>query len=146
MDVEKKIRTCARCVPRKTLPEKSAPFVNIQATRPMELVCMEYLSLEPDSHNTKGILVITDHFTKNAVAIPISDRRATTVAKCVWEQYLVHYRFPERLLSAQGTDFESQVIQELCALAGIRKVHTSPYHPRGNLVKRLNRTLLIKYL
>uniref|UniRef100_A0A669EDN0 Gypsy retrotransposon integrase-like protein 1 n=2 Tax=Oreochromis niloticus TaxID=8128 RepID=A0A669EDN0_ORENI len=141
-DVERKIKSCGRCVRRKTLPERAAPLVSIQTTRPMELVCMDYLSLEPDSHNTKDILVITDHFTKYAVAMPTKDQKATTVAKCLWEQFLVHYGFPERLLSDQGRDFESQLIKELCALAGITKVRTSPYHPRGNPVERFNRTLL----
>ena len=141
-DVEKKIKSCGRCVRRKTQPERSAPLVNIHTTRPMELVCIDYLSIEPDSHNTKDVLVITDHFTKYAVAIPTKDQKATTVAKTLWEQFFVHYGFPERLLSDQGRDFESQLIKELCALAGITKVRTTPYHPRGNPVERFNRTLL----
>lgn len=141
-DVERKVKTCERCVRRKTQPDKAAPLVNIQTTRPMELVCMDFLSLEPDSHNTKDILVITDHFTKYAVAIPTRDQKASTVAKTLWEHFLGHYGFPERLHSDQGRDFESHTIKELCALAGIRKVRTSPYHPRGNPVERYNRTLL----
>ena len=72
--------------------------------------------LGPDSSNTKDILVITDHYTKYAVAIPTKDQKATTVAKSLWEQFLVHYGFPERLLSDQGRDFESQLIRELCTL------------------------------
>uniref|UniRef100_A0A8P4KGF2 Gypsy retrotransposon integrase-like protein 1 n=1 Tax=Dicentrarchus labrax TaxID=13489 RepID=A0A8P4KGF2_DICLA len=141
-DVERKVKTCERCVRRKAPPDKAAPLVNIQTTRPMELVCMDFLSLEPDSKNTKDILVITDHFTKYAVAMPTRDQKASTVAKCLWEHFLVHYGFPERLHSDQGRDFESHTIRELCSLLGIRKVRTSPYHPRGNPVERYNRTLL----
>lgn len=141
-DVEDKIKSCRRCIRRKTPPEKTAPLVTIQTTRPMELVCIDYLSLEPGSRNTKDVLVITDHFTKYTVAIPTKDQKATTVANSLWEQFLIHYGFPERILSDQGRDFESQHIHELCALAGIKKVRTSPYHPRGNPVERFNRTLL----
>ena len=46
-DFERKIKTCSRCVRHKTPPEKAAPLVNIQVTRPLELVCMDYLSVEP---------------------------------------------------------------------------------------------------
>lgn len=141
-EVEHKVKTCNRCVRRKALPQKAAPLVNIQATRPLELVCMDFLSLEPDKSNTRDILVITDYFTKYAVAIPTANQKAKTVAKSLWEQFIVHYGFPERLHSDQGPDFESHTIKELCAIAGIQKVRTTPYHPRGNPVERFNRTLL----
>lgn len=127
VDLESKIKTCGRRVRRKTPPEKSAPLVNIQTARHMELVCTDYLSLEPDSHNTKDILVITDHFTKYAVALPTKDQKATTVAKSLWEHYFVHYGFPERILSDQGRDFESELIKELspkCAPVPITRGET----------------------
>lgn len=76
MDVGNKVKTCNRCVCRKTLPERAAPLVNIQVTRPLELVCMDFLSLEPDRSNTKDILVITDFFTRYAVAIPTPNQKA----------------------------------------------------------------------
>lgn len=56
--VEQKIKTCDHCVRRKALPEKAAPLVNIKTTRPLELVCMDFPSIEPDSSNTKDILVL----------------------------------------------------------------------------------------
>lgn len=141
-EVEMKIKTCDRCVRRKVPQEKAAPLVNITATRPLELVCMDFLSIEPDSSNTKDILVITDHFTKYAIAIPTANQKARTVAKCLWDHVIVHYGIPEKLHSDQGPDFESRTIKELCELAGIQKIRTTPYHPRGNPVERFNRTLL----
>lgn len=141
-EVEAKVKTCNRCIRRKTMPEKAAPLVNIVATRPLELVCMDFLSVEPDSSNTKDILVITDHFTKYAVAVPTPNQKARTVAKTLWDHFFVHYGIPEKLHSDQGPDFESQTIKELCELIGTQKIRTTPYHPRGNPVERFNRTLL----
>ncbi|CAL9694123.1 unnamed protein product [Knipowitschia caucasica] len=141
-DVETKIKTCNRCIRRKVPPERAAPLVNIKTSRPLELVCMDYLSLEADKSNTKDILVLTDHFTKYAVALPTANQKARTVAKCLWEHFIVNYGIPERLHTDQGPDFECHLIKELCDLAGIRKTRTTPYHPRGNPVERFNRTLL----
>lgn len=141
-DIERKVKTCNRCVLRKTLPERAAPLVNIMTTRPLELVCMDFLSIEPDRSNTKDILVITDHFTKYAVAIPTPNQKALTVAKCLWDNFIIHYGIPEKLHSDQGPDFESRLIKQLCEVAGIQKIRTTPYHPRGNPVERFNRTLL----
>ena len=89
---------------------------------------MDYLSLEADKSGTKDILVITDDFTKFAVAIPTPNQKARTVAKCLWENIMVHYGIPEKLHSDQGPDFESRTIRELCHVAGIHKVRTTPYH------------------
>lgn len=86
--------------------------------------------------------MITDHFTKFTIAIPTPNQKARTVPKCLWENTMVHYRFLEKLHSDQGPDFESCLIKELCQVAGIQKVRTTPYHPRGNPVERFNRTLL----
>ncbi|XP_025754259.1 uncharacterized protein LOC109194643 [Oreochromis niloticus] len=85
---------------------------------------------------------MTDHFTKFAVAVPTPNQRARTVAKALWENFIVHYGVPERLLSDQGPDFESKTISELCEIIGMKKIRTTPYHPRANPVERFNRTLL----
>lgn len=121
--------------------EKATPLVNILATRPLQIVCMDFLTLELDRSNIKDVLVFTDHFTKYALAIPTPNQKAITVAKCLWEQFICHYGYPERLHSDQGPAFESHLIKELCKVAGVRKVRTTPYHPRGNPVERFNRTL-----
>uniref|UniRef100_A0A3P8TL91 Gypsy retrotransposon integrase-like protein 1 n=1 Tax=Amphiprion percula TaxID=161767 RepID=A0A3P8TL91_AMPPE len=142
VSVERMISMCERCVRRKCKPERAAPLMNIQTNRPLELVCIDYLSIEPDQSNTKDVLVITDHFTKFAVAVPTPNQRARTVAKALWENFIVHYGIPDRLLSDQGPDFESKTISELCEITGMKKIRTTPYHPRSNPVERFNRTLL----
>uniref|UniRef100_A0A1A8F2I7 Gypsy retrotransposon integrase-like protein 1 n=2 Tax=Nothobranchius korthausae TaxID=1143690 RepID=A0A1A8F2I7_9TELE len=141
-EIENRVKTCNRCIRRKTSPEKAAPLVNIKSTRPLELVCMDFLSIEPDRCGKKDVLVLTDHFTKYAIAVPTCNQKAPTVAKALWDNFIVHYGIPERLHSDQGPDFESCLIQELCKLIGTRKIRTTPYHPRGNPVERFNRTLL----
>lgn len=140
--IEKKCKMCERCVRRKAKVQRASKLVNIKVSGPLELVRMDFLSLEPDSKDTRNILVITDHYTKYAQAYPTRDQTAKTVATVLWENFISHYGFPRRLHSDQGACFESEVVAELCKHAGISKSRTTPYHPRGNPVERFNRTLL----
>ena len=90
-----------------------------------------------------SILVINDHFTRYAQAFPTRNQLAKTTAKILFEQFIVHYGFPAHLHCDQERNFESNIIQELCSLAGVKKSRTTPYHPMGNgMVQRFNQTLL----
>ena len=145
-DVELHIRSCPRCLRFKTQPEK-VELNPIIATRPMELVHIDYLTIEApeNSRSSKdiNILVITDHFTRYAQAHITSSQKAHVVAKTLWEHFFVHYGFPEKILSDQGQNFESVLISELCELAQIKKLRTTPYRPEGNgSCERFNRTLI----
>ena len=140
-DVTKWVRECEACIKRKILPDRAA-LVNIQTTQPMELVCMDYLSLEPSKGKVENILVITDHFTRLAYAVPTRNQTAKTTAKALHDFFLI-YGYPKFLHSDQGRNFLSKTISELCDIAGITKTRTTPYHAMGNgMTEKFNHTLL----
>uniref|UniRef100_A0A672FVG2 Gypsy retrotransposon integrase-like protein 1 n=1 Tax=Salarias fasciatus TaxID=181472 RepID=A0A672FVG2_SALFA len=142
-DVEEYIRNCGECVSHKTPVKRSAPLHQIVSQGPMDLVCMDFLSMEPDSKGISNVLVVTDHFTRYAQAFPTKSQKAHVVAKILTEKYFVHYGLPSRIHSDQGRDFESRLIRELLTLMGIRKSRTTPYHPQGDpQPERFNRTLI----
>ena len=132
---------CSRCLRRKT-PPQVAPLQPVLVTQPLELVHMEYLSLDPSKGNIENVLVITDHFTRYALAYPSKTQTAQATARILWDNFICHYGFPEKFISDQGRNFESDLIKELCKIAGVKKVHTTPYHPQGNgQCERFNSTL-----
>ena len=69
-------------------------------------------------------MVITDHFTRYAQAYASKTQTAQATAKLLKLQAVVgnfirHYGFPEKFLSDQGRNFESELISELCKLAQV---------------------------
>ena len=116
------VNKCQNCLKRKATPHV-APLQPIIANQPMELVHMDFLSIEPSKGNIENVLVITDHFTRYAQAYPSKTQTAQATAKLLWENFIRHYGFPEKFLSDQGRNFESELISELCKLAKVEKVH-----------------------
>ena len=104
---------CSRCLRRKT-PPQVAPLQPILVTQPLELVHMDYLSLEPSKGNIENVLVITDHFTRYALAYPSKTQTAQATARILWDNFICHYGFLEKFISDQGRNFESDLIKELC--------------------------------
>ena len=69
----------------------------------------------------------SDHFTKYVQAYVTPKQTAPVVAWTLWENFLVHYGWPEKILTDQGKSFENSLIRELCELAQVKKLHSSPY-------------------
>ena len=96
---------------RKAVGGKSAELVNITSRSPMEIVCLDYLLLERSKGGHENILVITDHFSWYAQAIPTRNQTAKTTARVLFDNFIIQYGFPARIHSNQGQNFESRLIK-----------------------------------
>lgn len=136
-DVGNRVSSCTNCVLRKTKTKGSADLVNITSGYPLEFICLDFYG------GYENVLVITDHFTRFALAFPTKNQCAYSTAKCLWEHFIQYYSFPTRLHSDQDRNLESKVIKELCSLAGVHTSRTTPYPLQGNgQCERFNQTLL----
>ena len=143
LDVDNYVKSCKRCVLRKTQTTERAPLHSIHTTQPLELVCTDYLKLEQCKGGIQYILLVTDHFTRYSVAVPTKNQTAKTTADAIFNHFIVHYGIPATLHSDQGAQFEGNIIRELCDIMDVRKSRTTPYHPMSNgITERMNRNLL----
>ena len=64
-------------------------MATITASYALELVHMDFITIETknDSSKNVNVLVITDHFTRYAVAYMTLKQMATIVAKTLWENF-----------------------------------------------------------
>ena len=140
-DTIQHLESCRKCLLRKSKVSR-AELVPIPVSRPMELVHLDYLCIEPCKGKIENLLVVTDHFTKYAQAFPTKSQTASTTEQVLWNNFICHYGFPEKFISDQGRNFESELIKDLCRLAKVKKIRTTPYHPMTNgQCERFNQTL-----
>ena len=144
-DVQNWCKTCSTCATRKTLgPKRQAPLGTICAGYPMQVVAVDIMGPLPETEaGNSYILVAGDYYSRWMEAYPILNQEAVTVAQKLVNELFCHFSTLEQLHSDQGSQFESDLIAEVCKILNIRKSRTTPYHPQcDGLIERFNRTLL----
>lgn len=142
-DITRWCQECERCqLAKDNRPVARAFMGHLLASRPNEVLAIDFMVLEPSYSGQENVLVMTDVFSKFSMAVPTHDQRAKTVAQVLVEEWFYNFGVPGRIHSDQGCNFESALIRQLCELYQVRKSRTTPYHPAGNgQCERFNHTL-----
>uniref|UniRef100_A0A914HQZ2 RNA-directed DNA polymerase n=1 Tax=Globodera rostochiensis TaxID=31243 RepID=A0A914HQZ2_GLORO len=133
-------RICAHArKPRKNEP----PMQTVHTLEPLELVCIDILSIGPSESANRYVLVAIDHFTKYIVATPIPDKTSETVARAFVKEFILVLGAPKRIHSDKGGEFVNETLNEILKLLGIEKTVTAGYDPQANgVTERANQTIL----
>ena len=88
------------------------------------------------------ILVMSDLFTKYAVTVALQEMTAATVANAIIGEWIMKFQAPNVIDTDRGSNFISELRQDICRIFMIEKTRTTPYHPQGNgQVDRFNRVI-----
>ena len=142
--VRRVVKRCDTCQKAKKSSNKDhSSGGTLSVGRPWQQVAVDLVGPMPTTPSgNKWILVLTDHFTRWQNALPLQSATAPAIAQALDQRVFTYFGLPEVIHSDRGTQFESELFTELCALWRVDKTRTSPYHPQSNgIVERGNRTL-----
>lgn len=93
-------------------------------------VTRDILGSLPITHKKNSyLLVIGDYFTKWIDAVPMKNKKATSISQKLLQHIIPIFGVPMKLLSDQGKMSESIIFQKLCKLLGIEKIEQYPTDP-----------------
>ena len=100
----------------------------IQSAYFNELVQYDHLKICPSDNNNTGILVIIEHFSKFAEAVPCSheDYHAVTTSRLLLQKWFARHRTPTRMQSENAPNLTAEVSNEFMRAPQVTKVTSTP--------------------
>ena len=121
-----------------------APLISVPLmSEPWSRIAIDIVGPLPVCPKTGNRFILTcmDLATHYPEAVPLKNHTAEEVANAL-AQIFSHFGLPEEILSDQGTEFMSELMQHFLFQFGIKQIRASPYHPETNgSCERFHRTL-----
>jgi hypothetical protein len=131
-NVENYVKNCPICQINKSGGKHpKAPLEPIFAFHPFQKLVIDITGpLRITKRGNRYIIVVTDLFTKFCITMAVPNFDAETTAKFIFERICCEYGFPEIIMSDQGPNFESALVEQLCKFLNISKLHSTAYRPQ----------------
>jgi Integrase core domain len=131
-DYVKSCTTCARSEAKQHKPYGLLCQLPVPL-HPWEFISMDFIEQLPDSKDFTAILVMVDHFTKQALFILTHDTiTSTQLAKLFIIHVFSKHGSPAHVTSDQGSKFMSHFFRSLGKALNIKLHFTSGYHLEGD--------------
>lgn len=144
-DINNWVLTCDTCAADKTPYKKpKAPLGSLGVGAALATLSTDMIGPFPlTPRNNRYVLIVTDSFTKWVEIFAVPDSTAATTANVILNEVICRYGAPLSIHSDLGSNYESQIFQELCKLMEVRKTRTSVRNPKGNgQAEKFNKTLV----
>ena len=98
-----------------------------------EKIALDIVSPLPKTKdNNEYILTMQDQLSKFSLAAPLPNALATTIADAFIKKFICIFGAPKVVLTDQGRNFLSSLIQKIAKRFKIKRVRTTAFHPQSN--------------
>lgn len=137
------VRNCLECQRYKPSNLKPSGLLQTTATNQrFEVIAFDLfgpLPRSPKNHN--WIFIIEDVATRWVELFALEHATAEVCATTLINEIFLRFGFPRRVISDNGTQFVSAIMQQVTYCLDIQHGFTPVYHPETNPVERRNRDL-----
>lgn len=137
------IKDCNEC--QRYKPSNLKPAGLLQTPVPaqrFEVLAMDLFGpLPAGANDERWVFLVEDTATKWVELFPLPVATAEACAKTLVEEVFLRYGFPRRVISDNGVQFVSQVMQKAMHTLGVEQNLIPLYHPEANPAERKNRDL-----
>jgi transposase InsO family protein len=136
-------QSCLPCLTRKTPRQHHGLLASKPPSESWAVVAMDFAGpLCRSAAGNSYVLVFIDSFSKWVELVPTVDQTALTVINAFYRHVICRHGCPKALLSDNGPQFRSAVVDSLCSQFSIKKIFSSIYYPQGDgFAERLMRTM-----
>lgn len=95
------------------------------------------------------LLTMLDGHTRWVEAVVIPNKESSTITNALVTTWITRFGVPSRIICDNEKTFRSQDLSLICGALGITKLHTTVFHPEGNMVETFHRSLkknIVNYL
>ena len=140
---EKWVTACLSCQQVKDPRKLRFPLQSIESSELNEVVQIDHQKICMTDSGYNQVLVMIDHFTKYAEAVPCITASAEETCDHLIKTWIARHGCPMTFQSDNGTAFVGELTKELMRRSQVAQAHSTEYHPQTNgLVERQNRTLV----
>ena len=140
---ERWVNACLACLQVKDPRKMKFPLKSVESSDFNEVVQIDHQKVCMTESGYNQILVIIDHFTKLAEAVPCQTASADETCDHLITHWISRYGCPMTFQSDNGKAFVGDLTKELMRRSHIAQAHSTTYQPQTNgLVERQNRTLV----
>lgn len=137
------LKSCDLCQKYKATNLKPAGLLQTPVPQQrFEVLAMDLFGPLPEGNKgEKWILLVEDTASRWVELFALCDATAESCAKALIEEVFMRYGFPRRVISDNGTQFVSAVMQKAMHVLGVQQSLTPVYHPEANPAERKNREM-----
>ncbi|XP_041973495.1 uncharacterized protein LOC121729152 [Aricia agestis] len=137
------LKSCDLCQKYKATNLKPAGLLQTPVLQQrFEVLAMDLFGPLPEAEGgEKWVFLIEDTASRWIELFALCDATAESCAKVLIEEVFLRYGLPRRVISDNGSQFVSAVMQKAMFVLGVQQALIPVYHPEANPAERKNREL-----